>query len=134
MDPWVQPIYQNMYLLYDKDKVEKCIAEGSIEIVPLSFMRGRTFVNNFVIVDEAQNVTHEQMHMIVTRIGLNSKMIICGDDAQVDLKKRSDSGFKFLYKGASKIKKLEAITLKTNHRDSIVEDLLRYYDESPINI
>ena len=134
MDPWVQPIYQNMYLLYDKDKVEKCIAEGSIEIVPLSFMRGRTFVNNFVIVDEAQNVTHEQMHMIVTRIGLNSKMIICGDDAQVDLKKRSDSGFKFLYKGASKIKKLEAITLKTNHRDPIVEDLLRYYDDSAITI
>jgi phosphate starvation-inducible PhoH-like protein len=134
MDPWVQPIYQNMYLLYDKDKVEKCIAEGSIEIVPLSFMRGRTFVNNFVIVDEAQNVTHEQMHMIVTRIGLNSKMIICGDDAQVDLKKRSDSGFKFLYKAASKIKKLEAITLKTNHRDPIVEDLLRYYDDSAITI
>jgi phosphate starvation-inducible PhoH-like protein len=134
MDPWVQPIYQNMYLLYDKDKVEKCIAEGSIEIVPLSFMRGRTFVNNFVIVDEAQNVTHEQMHMIVTRIGVNSKMIICGDDGQVDLKKRSDSGFKFLYKGASKIKKLEAITLKTNHRDPIVEDLLRYYDDSAITI
>jgi phosphate starvation-inducible PhoH-like protein len=134
MDPWVQPIYQNMYLLYDKDKVEKHIQAGDIEIVPLSFMRGRTFVNNFVIVDEAQNVTHEQMHMIVTRIGLNSKMIICGDDAQVDLKKRSDSGFKFLYKAASKIKKLEAITLKTNHRDPIVEDLLRYYDESAITI
>lgn len=134
MDPWVQPIYQNMYLLYDKDKVEKHIQAGDIEIVPLSFMRGRTFVNNFVIVDEAQNVTHEQMHMIVTRIGLNSKMIICGDDAQVDLKKRSDSGFKFLYKAASKIKKLEAITLKTNHRDPIVEDLLRYYDDSAITI
>ena len=134
MDPWVQPIYQNMYSLYDKEKVEKCIAEGSIEIVPLSFMRGRTFVNNFVIVDETQNVTHEQMHMIVTRIGLRSKMIICGDDAQVDLKKRSDSGFKFLYKAASKIKKLEAITLKTNHRDPIVEDLLRYYDDSSITI
>ena len=134
MDPWVQPIYQNMYLLYDKDKVEKHIQSGDIEIVPLSFMRGRTFVNNFVIVDEAQNVTHEQMHMIVTRIGLNSKMIICGDDAQVDLKKRSDSGFKFLYKAASKIKKLEAITLKTNHRDPIVEDLLRYYDDSSITI
>ena len=51
MDPWVQPIYQNMYLLYDKDKVEKHIQAGDIEIVPLSFMRGRTFVNNFVIVD-----------------------------------------------------------------------------------
>ena len=61
MDPWVQPIYQNMFLLYDKDKVEKCINEGQIEIVPVSFMRGRTFVNSIVIVDEAQNVTHEQM-------------------------------------------------------------------------
>jgi phosphate starvation-inducible protein PhoH len=61
-------------------------------------------------------------------------MIICGDDAQVDLRKRSDSGFKFLYKGASKIKKLKAITLKTNHRDPIVEDLLKYYDESLISI
>lgn len=134
MDPWVQPIYQNMYLLYDKDKVEKHIQAGEIEIVPLSFMRGRTFVNNFVIVDEAQNVTHEQMHMIVTRIGLNSKMVICGDDAQIDLKKKADSGFKFLYKAASKIKKLEAIKLNTNHRDPIVEDLLRYYDESAITI
>ena len=134
MDPWVQPIYQNMFLLYNKEKVEKCIAEGQIEIVPVSFMRGRTFVNCIVIVDEAQNVTHEQMEMIVTRIGKGSKMIICGDDAQVDLKKRSDSGFKFLYKAASKIKKLEAITLKTNHRDPIVEDLLRYYDDSSITI
>ena len=69
MDPWVQPIYQNMFLLYDKDKVEKCINDGLVEIVPVSFMRGRTFVNSVIIVDEAQNVTHEQMEMIVTRIG-----------------------------------------------------------------
>ena len=130
MDPWVQPIYQNMYLLYDKDKVEKHIQAGDIEIVPLSFMRGRTFVNNFVIVDEAQNVTHEQIHMIVTRIGLNSKMIICGDDAQVDLKKRSDSGFKFLYTSAKRIKNLEAISLKQNHRDPIVEELINLYNDA----
>jgi len=134
MDPWVQPIYQNMFLLYDKEKVEKCINEGQIEIVPLSFMRGRTFVNNFVIVDEAQNVTHEQMHMIVTRTGQNSKMVICGDDAQIDLKKKADSGFKFLYKAASKIKNLSGITLKQNHRDPIVDDLIKYYDESAITI
>ena len=86
MDPWVQPIYQNMYALYDKEKIEKCIEEGKIEIVPVSFMRGRTFLDSCIIVDEAQNVTHEQMEMIVTRIGLRSKMIICGDDHQVDLK------------------------------------------------
>lgn len=130
MDPWVQPIYQNMYLLYNKEKVEKCIAEGQIEIVPVSFMRGRTFVNCVVIVDEAQNVTHEQMEMIVTRIGKGSKMIICGDDAQVDLKQKRDSGFKFLYSAAKKIKNLCAISLKQNHRDPIVEDLINLYNDA----
>ena len=129
MDPWVQPIYQNMYLLYDKDKVEKHIQAGDIEIVPVSFMRGRTFVNSIVIVDEAQNVTHEQMEMIVTRIGKGSKMIICGDDHQVDLKQKRDSGFKFLYTAAKKIKGLAGITLKQNHRDDIVESLIDLYNE-----
>jgi phosphate starvation-inducible PhoH-like protein len=130
MDPWIQPIYQNMFVLYDKIKIEKLIEEGVIEIVPLSFMRGRTFLDSIVIVDEAQNVTHEQMEMIVTRIGLRSKMMICGDDIQVDLKNKKDSGFRFLYKGAKKIKNLEAITLKQNHRDPIVEDLISYYEEA----
>ena len=130
MDPWVQPIYQNMFLLYEKEKVEKYINDGLIEIVPVSFMRGRTFVDSIVIVDEAQNVTHEQMEMIVTRIGKGSKMIICGDDAQVDLKQKRDSGFKFLYAAAKKIKNLCAITLKQNHRDPIVEDLINLYNDA----
>jgi phosphate starvation-inducible PhoH-like protein len=130
MDPWVQPIYQNMFILYDKEKIEKCINEGQIEIVPVSFMRGRTFVNSVVIVDEAQNVTHEQMEMIVTRIGKGSKMMICGDDAQVDLKQKRDSGFKFLYAAAKKIKNLCAISLKQNHRDPIVEDLINLYNDA----
>ena len=130
MDPWVQPIYQNMFLLYDKAKIEKIIEEGKIEIVPVSFMRGRTFVDSCIIVDEAQNVTHEQMEMIVTRIGTRSKMIICGDDHQVDLKNKRDSGFRFLYKASSKIKSLKGITLAVNHRDPIVEDLIEYYEEA----
>ena len=130
MDPWVQPIYQNMYALYDKVKVEQLIQNGQIEIVPVSFMRGRTFLDSVVIVDEAQNVTHEQMEMIVTRIGLRSKMIICGDDHQVDLKRKADSGFRFLYSAARKVKNMCAISLKTNHRDPIVEDLINLYDEA----
>jgi len=130
MDPWVQPIYQNMFLLYDKTKIEELIKEDKIEIVPVSFMRGRTFVNAVVIVDEAQNVTHEQMEMIVTRIGKGSKMIVCGDDAQVDLKQKRDSGFKFLYAAAKKIKNLCAISLKQNHRDPIVEDLINLYNDA----
>ena len=130
MDPWVQPIYQNMYALYDKTKIEKLISDGAIEIVPVSFMRGRTFLDSIVIVDEAQNVTHEQMEMIVTRIGLRSKMIVCGDDHQVDLKRKADSGFRFLYAAARKIKNMCAISLKTNHRDPIVNDLINLYSEA----
>jgi phosphate starvation-inducible protein PhoH and related proteins len=130
MDPWVQPIYQNMYVLYDKVKVEQLISNGQIEIVPVSFMRGRTFLDSIVIVDEAQNVTHEQMEMIVTRLGLRSKMIICGDDNQVDLKNKRDSGFRFLYTAAKKIKDLCAVSLKTNHRNPIVEDLISYYEDA----
>jgi phosphate starvation-inducible protein PhoH and related proteins len=130
MDPWVQPIYQNFYALYDKVKIDKLISDGKIEIVPVSFMRGRTFLDSMIIVDEAQNVTHEQMEMITSRIGLRSKMMICGDSNQTDLKRKADSGFKFLYTAARKIKKLAAITLFTNHRDPIVEDLLDYYDNA----
>ena len=130
MDPWVQPIYQNFFQLYDKAKVEKLIEDGKIEIVPVSFMRGRTFLDSMIIVDEAQNVTHQQMEMITSRLGLRSKMMVCGDAQQTDLKKKSDSGFKFLYTAARKIKNLEAITLNTNHRNEIVEDLLEYYQEA----
>ena len=130
MDPWVQPIYQNFYALYDKVKIEKLISDGKIEIVPVSFMRGRTFLDSMIIVDEAQNVTHEQMEMITSRIGLRSKMMVCGDDHQIDLKKRGDSGFRFLYSAARKIKNLEALTLQTNHRDPIVENLLQYYQDA----
>jgi phosphate starvation-inducible protein PhoH and related proteins len=129
MDPWVQPIYQNMYLLYGKERVEPFIKEGKIEIVPVAFMRGRTFLDSCVIVDEAQNVTMSQMEMIATRIGLRSKMIVCGDDGQVDLKNRRDSGFKFLYNQGKKIKNVTSITLFENHRDPVVDDLIEVYEE-----
>ena len=128
--PFTAPVYENMHRLYNKDKIEKCIADGEIEIVPVSFMRGRTFVDSFVIVDEAQNVTHEQMQMIVTRIGLRSKMIICGDDHQVDLRSKRESGFRFLYKSMRSIKKGIGITLLKNHRDPIVDDLIQVYEEA----
>ena len=129
LDPWLQPIYQNMYDLYGKDRIEQYIKEGQIEIAPLSFMRGRTFLDSVVIVDEAQNVTNEQMEMITTRIGLRSKMIICGDAGQVDLKSKKDSGFKFLFLNADRVEKLAAVTLLTNHRDPIVDQLLDLYSD-----
>ena len=90
---------------------------------------GDILSKNCIIVDEAQNVTNEQMEMIVTRVGLRSKMIICGDDGQVDLKNKSDSGFRFLYSCSKRIKNLEGITLLKNHRDPIVDDLIQAYEE-----
>jgi len=96
MDPWLAPIYHNLYLLYDKVKIDKEVEEGRIEILPFAFMRGRTFVNAFVIVDEAQNVTHTQMEMVLGRLGKGSWMSICGDLAQVDLKNKKETGFSFL--------------------------------------
>lgn len=129
LDPWLQPIYQNMYDLYGKDRIEQYIREGQIEIAPLSFMRGRTFLDAVIIVDEAQNVTNEQMEMITTRIGLRSKMMICGDAGQVDLKSKKDSGFRFLFLNAERVNKLAAVTLLTNHRDPIVDQLLDLYDD-----
>lgn len=132
MDVWLQPIYQNFYLLLGKNRrhqVELWINEGVIDIVPVSFMRGLTFLDACVIVDEAQNITDEQMEMIVTRLGLRSKMIICGDVSQVDLKHKSDSGFKFMCKCAGKIPGMVNIELKENHRHEIVEYLIEAYEE-----
>lgn len=91
---------------------------------------GDLLSKNCIIVDEAQNVTMEQMEMIVTRIGLDSKMIICGDSAQIDLRRNKDSGFSFLYEVSDKIKGLESIVLLTNHRHPIVDQLIEVYEEN----
>ena len=86
MDPWLAPIYHNLHMLYSKEKVQKLLDDETIEIVPFAFLRGRTFLNALVIVDEAQNVTHSQMETVIGRLGKHSKMVICGDLAQIDLK------------------------------------------------
>lgn len=132
MDPWLQPIYQNFYTLLGKEKrgmVEQYISDGTIEILPVSFMRGITFMDACVIVDEAQNITDEQMEMIVTRVGIGSKVIICGDVSQVDLKHKTDSGFAFICECAKTIPGMVNIELLTNHRHEIVDYLIDAYTE-----
>ena len=125
MDPWVAPIHANMYILYGKQKIDKCINDEIIEIAPISFLRGRTFVNACVIVDEAQNVTKTQMEMILSRLGINSKMIICGDMSQTDLKSKKDSGFPYLFDMIDSVPGLGVYELKTNHRHPIVDSVLK---------
>ena len=129
MDPWLAPIYSNLYLLYDKEKIDKMVAEGQIEIVPFAFMRGRTFPNSFVIVDECQNITHAQTEMMLGRLGKGGKMVFCGDLSQVDLKSKKDSGISFFNRLEERIKGVRIVTLKTNHRHEIVEEILKTYEE-----
>tara|TARA_S200002703_G_scaffold108388_1_gene94179 strand:+ start:1651 stop:2346 length:696 start_codon:yes stop_codon:yes gene_type:complete len=129
MEPWMQPIYSNFYQLYKKEKIDDVLTDGSLEIVPVAFMRGRTFLDSFIIVDEAQNCTHEQTEMIVSRLGIRSKMVICGDNQQVDLKQKQDSGFKFILAITKKVKDMDSHTLQTNHRNPVVDALLEEYME-----
>ena len=128
MDPWLSPIQANMIMLTNKVKIEKLMSEDTIEISPISFLRGRTFVNAFVIVDESQNVTKTQMEMILSRLGMNSKMILTGDSSQTDLKSKKDSGLPHLLTLAEKIDGLGVYELKTNHRHPIVDSILSEFE------
>lgn len=128
MDPWLAPIYHNLYMLYSKEKIDKELEKGTIEIVPFAFMRGRTFTDSFVIVDEAQNVTHDQMETVLGRLGKGSKMVICGDIAQIDLKSKKDSGLSFLSRVEEHVKGFKIISLKSNHRHEIVSPILKVYE------
>ena len=130
MDPFMAPIYENMHRLYSKEKIDKYIEDGLIEIIPFAFMRGRNISNAFVIIDEAQNVTDKQMELVITRLCIGSKMIIVGDVQQTDLKDKKMSGLYFLNKAiAGHVPGTAAIHLKTNHRHEIVEPILAIYKE-----
>ncbi len=126
--PYTAAIYDNMFRLYSKDKIEKEVMEGNIEVIPLAFMRGRNFTNCCVVVDESQNITSNQMELLLGRLCIGSKMILCGDIAQIDLKDRKTSGFKFICDNFNNVPGFCVVTLKTNHRDPIVEHILNVYD------
>ncbi|MBT9490110.1 MAG: PhoH family protein, partial [Rubrivivax sp.] len=92
VDPYLRPLYDALYDLLGFERVGKAFEKGQLEIAPLAFMRGRTLNHAFVILDEAQNSTPEQMKMFLTRIGYGSKCVITGDTSQIDLPKGSESG------------------------------------------
>tara|TARA_B110000003_G_scaffold95939_1_gene98116 strand:+ start:230 stop:1186 length:957 start_codon:yes stop_codon:yes gene_type:complete len=94
LDPYMQPLYDGLRDMIPAEKLETLIENGTIQIAPLAFMRGRTLDNAFVILDEAQNTTHAQMKMFLTRMGKSAKFIITGDPGQIDLPRRVTSGLK----------------------------------------
>ena len=92
LDPYLQPLYDALNDMIPPLKLQKFIEDGTVQIAPLAYMRGRTLDNAFVILDEAQNTTRSQIKMFLTRMGRNAKFIVTGDVTQVDLPHKSDSG------------------------------------------
>ena len=130
IDPYLRPIYDALYEMMPSDRVEKKIQSGEIEIAPLAFMRGRTFTNAFVIVDEAQNTTSIQMKMVLTRIGEGSRMVINGDLSQVDLPSGQKSGLKEAQEILNNIKAIKIVELGVEDviRHPIVSQIIKAYD------
>ena len=135
IDPYLRPIYDALYEMMPLDRVEKKIQSGEIEIAPLAFMRGRTFNNAYVIVDEAQNTTSVQMKMVLTRIGEGSRMVINGDLSQVDLPSGQISGLQESQKILSKINDIKIVSLEAEDviRHPIVAKIIRAYDQKNKN-
>jgi len=131
IDPYLRPIYDALYDMIPSDRVEKKIQSGEIEIAPLAFMRGRTFNNAFVIVDEAQNTTSVQMKMVLTRIGEGSRMVINGDLSQIDLPSGQVSGLYESKKILGKINDIKIISLEAEDviRHPIVAKIIKAYDQ-----
>ena len=92
VDPYLRPLYDALHDMLDTDRVNSYMERGTIEVAPLAFMRGRTLNDSFVILDEAQNTTPEQMHMFLTRLGFGSKIVVTGDVTQIDLPREQASG------------------------------------------
>src|ERR1700726_10336 len=131
VDPYMRPLYDALHDLLDPEKVDRYLEKNVIEIAPIAFMRGRTLNDSFVILDEAQNTTSEQMKMFVTRLGFNSKAVITGDVTQIDLPNAKRSG---LLEAADVLKHVEGLTFAYFDdtdvvRHHLVQRIIRAYDE-----
>ena len=134
VDPYLRPLYDALYELMGFDKVQKAFERSALEIAPLAFMRGRTLNNAFIILDEAQNTTPEQMKMFLTRIGFGAKAVVTGDVSQIDLPKGSPSG---LVEAEHVLRRVEGIavthfTSKDVVRHPLVARIVDAYDKHRI--
>jgi phosphate starvation-inducible PhoH-like protein len=131
VDPYLRPLYDALYDMLDAEKVDRYLERGIIEIAPIAFMRGRTLNDAFVILDEAQNTTSEQMKMFLTRIGFNSKTVVTGDITQIDLPPGKVSGLVEARNVVSKIEGLEIIYFNEKDvvRHPLVQRIIRAYEE-----
>ena len=131
IDPYLRPLYDALYDMLDPERVDRYLEKNVIEIAPIAFMRGRTLNDSFVILDEAQNTTSEQMKMFVTRLGFNSKAVITGDVTQIDLPNSRRSG---LLDAVDILKNVQGLTFVYFDeadvvRHHLVQRIIRAYDE-----
>ncbi len=132
VDPYLRPLFDALYDFLEFERAEKLMERGVIEVAPLAFMRGRTLNDSFIILDEAQNTTMEQMKMFLTRLGFESKAVITGDITQVDLPQAKASG---LVESRAILRKIEGIEFVTFTdidvvRHPLVQDVIRAFDEA----
>jgi phosphate starvation-inducible protein PhoH and related proteins len=131
LDPYLQPLYDALHDMLPFKKLETWIEDGTVQIAPLAFMRGRTLENAFVILDEAQNATISQLKMFLTRMGVNSKFIMTGDSTQIDLPRKNESG---LVQAMRILSGIEGISIiKFDERDivrhKLVKKIVRAYED-----
>mgnify|MGYP001273926211 CR=1 FL=1 len=130
VDPYLRPIYDALYTIMGKEHVERLLERGTIEIAPLAYMRGRTLENSFVILDEAQNTTRAQMKMFLTRLGFGSKMVVNGDQTQIDLPRgHSQSGLIDAWQILSGLPRISFVEFAAVDvvRHPIVAEIIRAY-------
>lgn len=136
VDPYLRPLYDALYDVMGPDQVAKALERGLIEIAPLAYMRGRTLDDSFIILDEAQNTTPEQMKMFLTRLGFGSKMVITGDVTQIDLPRGKKSGLIEAKAILSDIEELGFVYFAEQDvvRHSLVQKIIVAYDRSAENL
>jgi phosphate starvation-inducible PhoH-like protein len=135
VDPYLRPLYDALFDLVDNERVTKMLEKRIIEIAPLAFMRGRTINDSFIILDEAQNTTGEQMKMFLTRIGFGSKVVVTGDVTQVDLPRGQRSGLREAERVLQGIEEIEFVYFNDKDvvRHKLVQMIVRAYESQTTN-
>lgn len=131
VDPYLRPLYDALYEMFGFETYQKHVERGSIEVAPLAYMRGRTIDDSFIILDEAQNTTPEQMKMFLTRVGFNSRVIVTGDVTQIDLPDGKKSGLKEVEKILKDIDDISFCYLSDKDvvRHQLVQKIIKAYDK-----
>lgn len=132
VDPYLRPLYDALFEMLGAENFQRCQERGDIEVAPLAYMRGRTLDDSFIILDEAQNTTSEQMKMFLTRLGFNSKIVVTGDITQIDLPDGRKSGLKDAIKILKNIEdiSISRLTAKDVVRHRLVQEIIKAYERS----